>query len=69
MRMARINSEMQTLAARFLLSQTVNNPDGTTSRAIYWTNADAERRYNELRKQVQPVRTVERGLDGNDTRG
>lgn len=56
----RLHSEMMTLRARFTRS------DGNTGN-ITWTHADAERRYNELRKAYDKLEEKKEGLNGNRT--
>lgn len=51
--LARASSEMQTLLARFA----VTKPDGKGGHTVRWTHADAERRYKELKSQVENTRS------------
>lgn len=47
--LAKANSEMRTLFARFAQQK----PDGNGGHKVHWTNADAERRYKLLEQQVE----------------
>lgn len=49
---ARLHREMQELHTNFTRSQVVFD-DGKRKTIFVWIHADAERRYNQLQKQVE----------------
>ena len=53
MRAARANSEMQELYFHWTVLRRVTTEDGKIIEQVVWKNADAERRYNELKKQFR----------------
>lgn len=47
---ARVLALMMVLFRQFTVTAVVNDPDNKTGLVTYWTNADAERRYEELKR-------------------
>lgn len=46
-------ASMMELFKRFTIVNPVNDADGNVLLVTYWTNADAEQRYNELKERYQ----------------
>jgi hypothetical protein len=57
---AKALSLMMTLFNQFTVTTPVNYPDGTTVLVTYWTNADAEQRYNDLKKSYDSLHELQK---------
>ena len=55
----RIKSEMMELFQRFAVRNTINYSGGNVDYVPHWTNATAEKRFNELKERLDKLGVAE----------